>query len=224
MHRSTRKSRPRDERSPHDVREMCLGRLHPPRREGVHWRLSQSSPEDPRSALRDVPGTAAQSHRDRAWSLSTLSVAPRRLTLSRSFRSKHLASGCVADVGRFAEKPRKRRSDPWHPRCTATRHVDRARVSRANPRRAGRPPVHRASRHGGSARDRDLRLVFRPAAGRTRSRQTRRPELNDPAGCRGPRAVDAARGKPLGMLRAVWAARPGVRRGNSMKSAPPRGR
>jgi hypothetical protein len=45
-------------------------------------------------------------------------------------------------------------------------------------------------------------LVFRAAAGRTRSRQTRRPELNDPTGCRGPRAVDAARGKPLGMLRA----------------------
>jgi hypothetical protein len=44
-------------------------------------------------------------------------------------------------------------------------------------------------------------LVFGAPAGRTRPRQTRRPELNDPAGCRGPRAVDAARGRPLGLLR-----------------------
>jgi len=57
------------------------------------------------------------------------------------------------------------------------------------------PHLHRATRHGRRARDRDARLVFGTAASRAGARSHRGSEVG--GSLRGPRAVDAARGTPL---------------------------
>ena len=134
--------------------------------------------------MRELPKPAAQSAGNRAWSLSTLPLFPRRLTLSRSSGSEHLAPSCAGNAKLSVQSADKSPPEPWHPRCTSTGH-GRARIHPAYPDRAGRPPVHRATRHGNRCRHRNLRLVLGSLTGRTRARKTRRSELNDPAGCRG---------------------------------------
>jgi len=78
-----RRDGPRRKGSLDDLREMCLGRMHPSRREGGHERLPLTPCRHPRLALREVSGAAHESAGARAATLPALRRSARGLIAGR---------------------------------------------------------------------------------------------------------------------------------------------
>src|SRR5213593_1869867 len=167
-----------------DLRKMCLGRLHPPRREGVHRRLPDPPRPAARRTLHRLPGTAAQSTRARSQAVLALLGRARGVTETDQ-SSSELPAHRFAAMALRGRGLTEFRASTRGIRVAARHRHDRPHAVGRNARGAGRPYLHRAARHGHRARHRDPRLVFGTAASRGRARPDRGPELGGTCGGRG---------------------------------------